>query len=69
MQDIHSPTAQLLEIELASGCQLHVLEAADAQQCALALSLAAGSHHEPAAHLGMAHFLEHLVFEAAAIMR
>lgn len=65
MQDIHSPTAQLLEIELASGCQLHVLEAADAQQCALALSLAAGSHHEPAAHLGMAHFLEHLVFRGS----
>ena len=65
MQDTHSPTAQLLEIELANGCQLQVLEAVDAQQCALALSLAAGSHDEPAAHLGMAHFLEHLVFRGS----
>jgi len=50
---------------LADGCELTVLSAGDSQQAALALSFAAGSHAEPADYLGMAHFLEHLVFRGS----
>ena len=50
---------------LGDGCELTVVSAAQAQQCAVALSFAAGSHHEPAQYLGMAHFLEHLVFRGS----
>ena len=46
---------------LQDDCEITVLAAENTQQCALALSFAAGSHHEPAHYLGMAHFLEHLV--------
>ncbi|MDY0191100.1 MAG: insulinase family protein [Desulfuromonas sp.] len=65
MHDIDSLTDPLWEMALAEGCQLTVLQAAGAQQCALALSLSSGSHDEPAAYLGMAHFLEHLVFRGS----
>lgn len=50
---------------LGDGCELTVVSAAHTQQCAMALSFAAGSHHEPAQYLGMAHFLEHLVFRGS----
>lgn len=50
---------------LQQGCELTVISAADTQQCAVALSCAAGSHHEPKEYLGMAHFLEHLVFRGS----
>lgn len=50
---------------LGDGCELIVVSAAQAQQCAMALSFAAGSHHEPVQYLGMAHFLEHLVFRGS----
>lgn len=50
---------------LGRGCELTVVSAAHAQQCAVALSFAAGSHHEPPQYLGMAHFLEHLVFRGS----
>ena len=50
---------------LHDGCELTVVSAAHTQQCAVALSFAAGSHHEPAQYLGMAHFLEHLVFRGS----
>ena len=50
---------------LGYGCELTVVSAEHAQQCAVALSFAAGSHHEPAQYLGMAHFLEHLVFRGS----
>lgn len=50
---------------LGDGCELTVVSAEHTQQCAVALSFAAGSHHEPAQYLGMAHFLEHLVFRGS----
>ncbi|HKM26546.1 MAG TPA: insulinase family protein [Thiopseudomonas sp.] len=50
---------------LADGCELTVVQAVGAQQCALALSFESGSHHEPFDSLGMAHFLEHLVFRGS----
>ena len=50
---------------LQDGCEMTVLTADNTQQCAVALSFAAGSHHEPAHYLGMAHFLEHLVFRGS----
>lgn len=51
---------------LQDDCEITVLAAENTQQCALALSFAAGSHHEPAHYLGMAHFLEHLVFRGSS---
>ena len=65
MHAIDAPTDPLWEIDLGAGRQLTVLQAAGAQQCALALSLCSGSHDEPSAYLGMAHFLEHLVFRGS----
>ncbi len=65
MQDIHSLTNPIWQVRLADGCELTVLHAIGAQQCALALSFSAGSHDEPAEYLGMAHFLEHLVFRGS----
>ncbi len=65
MQDNYSMADPLWDIELADGCQLTVLQSVGTQQCALALSLSAGSHDEPVKYLGMAHFLEHLVFRGS----
>lgn len=65
MQHTNSLNTHLSQIALADGCQLTVLQAAETQQCALALSFAAGSHDEPSEYLGTAHFLEHLVFRGS----
>lgn len=50
---------------LNTGCELTVVSVEHTQQCAVALSFAAGSHNEPVKYLGMAHFLEHLVFRGS----
>lgn len=55
----------LWQINLTEGCHLTVIQSTSNQQAALALSFAAGSHHEPPEYLGMAHFLEHLVFRGS----
>ena len=47
---------------LANGLQLAVLSQAGSAQAAISVRVAAGSHDEPAAHPGLAHFLEHLLF-------
>lgn len=52
-------------VQLAPHAQLLVLEGATREDCALALSLACGSHDEPERWPGMAHFLEHLVFRGS----
>ena len=65
MQQTHSDNNTVWQTMLADGCELTVLSVADSQQAALALSFAAGSHAEPAGYLGMAHFLEHLVFRGS----
>lgn len=47
---------------LANGAELRVQQQPWAQQVGLCLRVAAGSHDEPAAYPGLAHFLEHLLF-------
>lgn len=65
MPHTHSADQSSSYINLAAGCELTVIQASDSRQCALALSFDAGSHHEPVEYLGMAHFLEHLVFRGS----
>lgn len=65
MQQTPSLNHSVWQQALAEGCELTVVQAVGAQQCALALSFASGSHHEPCDSLGMAHFLEHLVFRGS----
>lgn len=65
MQQTHTPNDFIQHYQLATGCDLTVLAAADTQQCALALSFGSGSYYEPKEYLGMAHFLEHLVFRGS----
>ena len=55
----------LITIQLAPHVRLRVLEGAMQENCALALSLASGSHDEPEQWPGMAHYLEHLVFRGS----
>lgn len=47
---------------LANGAQLYAQQQPWAQQVGLCLRVAAGSHDEPRAYPGLAHFLEHLLF-------
>lgn len=47
---------------LASGAVLHVVQQPWARQAGACLRVAAGSHDEPPAYPGLAHFLEHLLF-------
>nr|WP_100549362.1 MULTISPECIES: pyrroloquinoline quinone biosynthesis protein PqqF [unclassified Pseudomonas] len=47
---------------LANGAELRVQQQPWAQQVGVCLRVAAGSHDEPAAYPGLAHFLEHLLF-------
>lgn len=50
---------------LGHGLELVWLHAPHALQAALAVQLDAGSHDEPAAYPGLAHFLEHMVFRGS----
>lgn len=65
MQQTDSLNHPIWQKMLADGCELIVVQGVDAQQCALALSFEAGSYNEPTGYLGMAHFLEHLVFRGS----
>jgi len=47
---------------LANGVQVALLSLAGSTQAALSVRVAAGSHDEPGAHPGLAHFVEHLLF-------
>ncbi len=47
---------------LANGAELRAQQQPWAQQAGVCLRVAAGSHDEPAAYPGLAHFLEHLLF-------
>ncbi len=64
---LHQPlaTGPSLTMQLAPHVCLKVLVTDERQPCALALTLASGSHDEPEQWLGMAHFLEHLVFRGS----
>lgn len=50
---------------LGSGLELVWLHVSHALQAALALELHGGSHDEPTAYPGLAHFLEHMVFRGS----
>ncbi|MFZ3024486.1 insulinase family protein, partial [Pseudomonas sp.] len=56
------PAATPVCTRLANGLQLAVLSRVGSTQAAISVRVAAGSHDEPAAHPGLAHFLEHLLF-------
>jgi coenzyme PQQ biosynthesis probable peptidase PqqF len=47
---------------LTNGAELRVLQQSWAQDAGICLRVAAGSHDEPEAYPGLAHFLEHLLF-------
>ncbi|MBS7690006.1 insulinase family protein [Pseudomonas lalucatii] len=51
---------------LGNGLGLLLLSRPGAARAAISLRVAAGSHDEPAAYPGLAHFLEHLVFLGSA---
>ncbi len=53
------------QLTLAANVQLSVLEANQCEQAALVIVCGSGSHQEPKAWLGLAHFLEHLVFRGS----
>lgn len=48
--------------QLAGGLRVAALSQAGATKAAISLRVAAGSHDEPTAYPGLAHFLEHLLF-------
>lgn len=58
-------TGPSLTMQLAPYVCLRVLVTDECQPCALAMTLDSGSHDEPEQWLGMAHFLEHLVFRGS----
>lgn len=60
-----APGQQLHRQEFGPGLELLWLHAPHSLQAALALELDGGSHDEPAAYPGLAHFLEHLVFRGS----
>lgn len=55
-------TLPLHRRRLANGAVLHVVQQPWARQAGACLRVAAGSHDEPPAYPGLAHFLEHLLF-------
>lgn len=59
-------TASVFSLSPAPEVQLHYQRVAKGEPAALVLSFACGSHDEPATWLGMAHFMEHLVFRGSA---
>ena len=54
---------------LPNGLRLHLAHDPAASRAAAWLRVAAGSHDEPSAHPGLAHFLEHLSFLGGAAAR
>lgn len=58
-------SASIISLSPAPGVQLHCQRVARGESAALVVAFACGSHDEPAAWLGMAHFMEHLVFRGS----
>lgn len=58
---LHAPRSAPVR-RLANGALLRAQQQPWAQQAGLCLRVAAGSHDEPPAYPGLAHFLEHLLF-------
>lgn len=57
---------QTRQATLANGLALTLVHAPQATRAAALVRVAAGSHDEPPAHPGLAHFLEHLLFLGGA---
>lgn len=51
-----------LKLVLANGLQAYLISDPNAEQSAATLVVETGSWEEPAEHLGLAHFLEHMLF-------
>lgn len=49
-------------LTLANGLRVTLIHAPDASRAAALLRIARGSHDEPPAFPGLAHFIEHLLF-------
>ena len=47
---------------LDNGLQVLAITDPEAEKAAVAMHIGAGSHHEPQAYPGLAHFLEHMLF-------
>lgn len=50
------------QLVLANGLRVVLISDVEADSAAAALSVAVGSHHDPDAIPGLAHFLEHMLF-------
>lgn len=61
-----APAAQPDCRKLANGLRVAMLSRPAAGKAAISVRVAAGSHDEPEAYPGLAHFLEHLVFLGSA---
>lgn len=57
-----APAIRTRHLRLANGLCVTLREAPGSRQAAALARVAAGSHDEPRAHPGLAHFLEHLLF-------
>lgn len=53
---------QYKHFALPNGMQAIAISDPDADMSAAALAVAVGSHHDPPAVPGLAHFLEHMLF-------
>ncbi|MFT0625296.1 pyrroloquinoline quinone biosynthesis protein PqqF [Ectopseudomonas guguanensis] len=58
----HLASVPLQRLRLANGAELCAAQQPWAERVGICLRVAAGSHDEPAAYPGLAHFLEHLLF-------
>ncbi|WP_395505178.1 pyrroloquinoline quinone biosynthesis protein PqqF [Ectopseudomonas hydrolytica] len=58
----HLASVPMQRLRLANGVELCVAQQPWAERVGICLRVAAGSHDEPAAYPGLAHFLEHLLF-------
>ena len=58
----HLASVPLQRLRLTNGAELCVAQQPWAERVGICLRVAAGSHDEPAAYPGLAHFLEHLLF-------
>lgn len=63
-QPITSPADKKIysAFTLENGLTALVISDPDAEKAAASVNVAAGSYHEPVEHLGLAHYLEHLLF-------
>lgn len=60
--EMSAPSTPIRELRLANGLRVVLVHAPDSPKAAALARVAVGSHDEPEAFPGLAHFLEHLLF-------